>query len=955
MLTLASVGHAQVGTAVTSSGLNTTVTQNGATRDITGGTRRGQNLFHSFGSFSVGAGDTARFLNTTPALPTTNILGRVTGGERSNIFGTIDSSTYAGANLFLINPAGWLFGPSASLNVAGSFHVSSADSIRFPDVGGQTVFFHADPSKPSALSTASPIAFGFLGPTVAPISIEGSTLQVPEGATLSIIGGDVSIGPSGETRAFLEAPGGRLQIASVASAGEATLGPAGELTVTSFPLLGTVNISGADLSAGGTRGGVVSIVGGRLVLDNATALADAFGPDSGLQPGVRLQATDDIVLDNGAVAGTATFGDGSAGNVEVSARDVIVRGGSVIRSQTFGLGQAGDISVTASNAVEITGRDVFFNPSAIASEVFSPGQGGRILVSAPTVTLGDAGAIRTLAFDGVGGEVVVEAGQLSLSGDAEILSGTASLGRGGNLTLIADSITLSGSPATRITASASTPFEEPPDVVLVGDISLRAATITLDGGAQIQSGSLTRDAGNVTLEATDFIVISAGSRLSSQAFARKAGTVRVSTPLLTVDDAVIDTGTAGIGGAGDVVLEAGRLNLANGGKVVSSSQSFSEGVGGNVTITATDSLSISGASRTGLATTDFITDLRSGLFAEAQPDSTGGAGSIVVNAPRLTLGDQATISVRTAGTETAVGGRVGLNVREIDLSGGASVNSGTTGAARGGNIDLTADRVALAGQGTGLFSNAEGAGAGGAIAVAGRDVAVQSGATLSATSSGTGNAGNITLVVGDSLQLEGSTITTAAAQADGGNISITTTGSLLRLIDSRITTSVQSGVGQGGNITIGSQGHPVEFVVLNGSQISADAFGGPGGNINLFADVFLTSDSVVSASSALSTPGTIDIQARITNVSGSLAQLPEAVLQAAALLRASCAARLSAGKSSSLVVAGREGLPLEPGGVMPSPLLAEDPAGARASQGEGPEWEPVSSIWRAALRSKCSM
>ena len=41
---------------------------------------------------------------------------------------------------------------------------------------------------------------------------------------------------------------------------------------------------------------------------------------------------------------------------------------------------------------------------------------------------------------------------------------------------------------------------------------------------------------------------------------------------------------------------------------------------------------------------------------------------------------------------------------------------------------------------------------------------------------------------------------------------------------------------------------------------------------------------------------------------------------AASLLRAACAARLSEGKASSLVVASREGVPPEPGGMLASPL-----------------------------------
>jgi hypothetical protein len=167
-------------------------------------------------------------------------------------------------------------------------------------------------------------------------------------------------------------------------------------------------------------------------------------------------------------------------------------------------------------------------------------------------------------------------------------------------------------------------------------------------------------------------------------------------------------------------------------------------------------------------------------------------------------------------------------------------------------------------------------------------------------------------------------VTTGATLADGGNIAITTTGSLVRPTDSQITTSVQSGVGSGGNIAIDSQ-----LIVMDNSQVLANAFGGPGGNINITADVFLVNSGgqfptslagIVDASSALSTPGTINIEATFTNVTGTFAQLPGTPLQATELLRASCAARFAGGKASSLVLGGRDGLPLQPGDLLPSPL-----------------------------------
>src|SRR5262245_11428838 len=140
-----SVSQALSVSAITSDGtLGTTVNQGGTTYNITGGTRNGGNLFHSLGLFNVGTGDTANFLNNTNQA-TTNILGRVTGGQVSNILGTIKTTNFGSANLFLINPAGWVFGPTASLNVGGSVHVSTADYLKFAD-GAK---FYADIGKQS--------------------------------------------------------------------------------------------------------------------------------------------------------------------------------------------------------------------------------------------------------------------------------------------------------------------------------------------------------------------------------------------------------------------------------------------------------------------------------------------------------------------------------------------------------------------------------------------------------------------------------------------------------------------------------------------------------------------------------------------------------------------------------------------------------------------------------------
>src|SRR4028118_1131575 len=108
-------------------GTNTVVTPNGNRYDISGGSLspEGANLFHSFTQFGLSEAQTANFL-TNPNIQ--NILGRITGGNPSLINGLIQV-TGGKSNLFLMNPAGMIFGPNASLNVPASFTATTANGI----------------------------------------------------------------------------------------------------------------------------------------------------------------------------------------------------------------------------------------------------------------------------------------------------------------------------------------------------------------------------------------------------------------------------------------------------------------------------------------------------------------------------------------------------------------------------------------------------------------------------------------------------------------------------------------------------------------------------------------------------------------------------------------------------------------------------------------------------------
>ena len=359
---------------ITPSGLHTQVNLSGTEPpgvvqyDITGGTRpggaTGTNLFHSFGDFSVPTNNIANFLNAgsvdlngnvlAPNLPTSNILGRVTGGDPSTIFGMIQTTGPNGfgtANLFLMNPAGFLFGPNATVNVGGMMTFTTADYLRFQ--GADTLFNKVStPESLSLLSTVPVAAFGFIGSIPAAIAIQGSTLKVAQGQTLSFVGGNTGFNyidpdtgirsstsvPDGVmiTGGNLSAPSGQINLASVASAGEIladSLQPAPNVNGASFSAMGNVSLTGptildaSGLPTGGTgAGGTVHIRSGQFVMDRAVVLANTMGNIDGATTAVSVDVNA-LLLTNGSQIISGSQGMGTSGEIAVTATDQVTLSG----------------------------------------------------------------------------------------------------------------------------------------------------------------------------------------------------------------------------------------------------------------------------------------------------------------------------------------------------------------------------------------------------------------------------------------------------------------------------------------------------------------------------------------------------------------------------------------------------------------------------------------------------
>jgi hypothetical protein len=175
------------------------------------------------------------------------------------------------------------------------------------------------------------------------------------------------------------------------------------------------------------------------------------------------------------------------------------------------------------------------------------------------------------------------------------------------------------------------------------------------------------------------------------------------------------------------------------------------------------------------------------------------------------------------------------------------------------------------------------------------------------TSADQANAGDLVLNADRNITL-GNSLITAQAFEDGGNILMTALGETL-LFDSRIST--QAG-GTGGNITLDTG-----MSVFDYSRLSADASLGNGGNILIDTSVFLASHSKMTASSEFGVAGTIEVTSPVVDLVGSLTPLSEHLMSAEVQLLGPCVIRFLR-DSSSFVVTGRDGLPLEPGAWLPS-------------------------------------
>lgn len=839
LLLAAVTTHAQiatdgtVGARVTLSGRNIVISE-------TLGQRMGNNLLHSFSTFNVGVGERATF---SAVAFVQNFIARVTGGTASQIDGTIAAST-PGSNVYLINPSGIVFGPTAAIDVPGSFHASTAHYLRLAD--GTRIPMTATPAV--TLTFAPPAAFGF-NATAAPIVLRGTQLRVSEGRRISLTGGDVALGAEGTRPSLLFAPSGTIGIAAVGSAGEAVIEDNG-LRTDGFSSMGNVAVRGSIVSVvegAGRRGaGSISIAGSDVTLDHATLnSATTFGPGRG----IVLTATGTMTIAASEVI-SVTHGAGAAGPLSLRGRDITISNGSLVDTscESGCTGTGGALGVNATGTLTLLGDNPEV-PTYLVSNSFGGGRTGAIDVRAGSLVARGNALIQGIAeAAGNGSSITLTTGSISLTDGAQVDVSTRGSGRGGTLTVNnAGAIRIDGTRIADATTGNKAPsgfFSHSGAGGAAGGIVVATASLEILRGGEISSSALRGSSG-------------AGGRISINA----SGALRVSGTDADGKSSGISSNTFTGADAGDIEINADTIRVDNRGRI------------------------------------------------QVQSEGAGRAGSARIVTRTMTLASQGQVSsdARSGGN----GGRIDVSVRELlAIDGGDSgLFAKTYGPARGGSIGIAAGEIRLT-DGGGIFAGTDGSGPGGDLVVrSAGNIAISGDSRISVESLTTGLAGSIEVMAADALTIDsGGRITSSARQADGGDIRVAA-GRFGFIDGGRITTEVGTGRGSGGNVDL-----RIPMLVMRSGVITANAFGGSGGNIRIGTTTFVPSgDSRVTASSTLGIDGTITLESPALDPTGELLVPPPAFIDAGAVLAGRCGPRL-AGRASSLIVAPRANSAAAPDG-----------------------------------------
>jgi filamentous hemagglutinin family protein len=728
--------------------INSSVSQQGSITQIDGGTQQGGNLFHSFSQFSVSKGNTAYFNNS---LNINNVFSRVTGGSISNIDGLI--KTNGKANLFLINPAGIIFGENASLDVNGSFFATTAETVLFED----GISFSANLNQTSPLLTISvPIGLSFnQNPGSITVAGEGHQLSredplfsqfmgagqsstglaVGSGQTLGLIGGEVLL-----DGAVITAPSGKVEITSVAS-GTVGLDLSSSQAVFSYPNVTSysdVTLRNQSLLDASGIGGNIDIHGANIYVNSGSAILiqnQGYG-DSG---DIFLSATKDILVDGSSsnpliptYVINETISNGDAGDININANNLQILNGGQVDTRTYTSANSGSINLFISNDLSIQGYYPS-NPlvvSSVREATLGIGDSGDFNVQAHSITIQNGGFIGSLAFSsGRSGDISINANSLLVDGispfgnQSTITTSTFSSGSSGTLNLNVANISIFNGGVISTATSGSGD---------AGSILVNADTILIDGFSQVGGTNLysainsnsfpvtflpyykllltpeplplipTGKPGSISIDAYSVSLNNLGSIRVTTRSSQGGGIIDLNTAELSIQNGGnISAETFSSGNAGNIFINTHDLNLRDGGFILTST--LSSGNAGDIFISA-DNIDLSGSylldpsfgsSISSSSSNDSFSRILFGAAADfyiPKVPATGNSGNVNINAHNIDVSTGASIRVDSAFSQP--GGNIFLTSDVIKITNGGFISS-SSNSGTGGNVDINSSGLFL--------------------------------------------------------------------------------------------------------------------------------------------------------------------------------------------------------------------------------------------------------------------
>ena len=630
---------AQAQTITPAAGTNTVVIQDGNRFNILGNTvsKDGTNLFHSFGQFNLESGKTANF-QVLPNIQ--NILARIVGG--ASLINGLIQVTGGNSNLFLMNPAGIVFGPAASLNIPASFTATTATSIGF----GNNHWFQSvgDNNYLNLIGTPREFAFDLSQPGSI---INAGNLAVTQGQNLTLLAGNaINTGQ-------LTASGGTITIAAVPGNNLVRISQPGHLLNLEIePRTSPAQISAINpldlptLLTGTAR----NIDTGLSISPTGTVQLNTSGTT------IPTQAGTTIVSGN---LNTANIGSGQmGGNVHIlGTSNVGLITANIEASGTNGGGTVligGDYQ--GKGTVPNAARTYVSPDSQINTSALTNGNGGKVIVWADKTT-GFSGNINAKgAANGNGGFVEISGKEnLVFNGKVNV---TTPFGKDGTILFDPANITIvAGLGLDDNQLAPNTPPGDPAGQILSGQ----------GGTGNFVIGALTLESltGNILLQATNNITIAPG----------------VSLNFSSLGGAIAFTADADRNGVGSFIMDPTQTITALGRNLTISGASITTGTlqtnipignGGTVRLTAT--------SPTGNITTQNI-------FS----GSAGGTGGDII----LTTsgGDISTGNLSSRTFFIGDGGNVTLNARNGNILTGDIESFANVSSRKGGDINLNANTI----------------------------------------------------------------------------------------------------------------------------------------------------------------------------------------------------------------------------------------------------------------------